>query len=438
VTFDLRDTYRQLVGPGQGPWWMGPIRAVVRWTVVFYKQLERDKAFVRAAGMAYATLVALVPMLMLAFGVLGAVGVLATSEGEIEDLLFGTFLGDLPEVREFLVPGLMAVDLRTLGAVGVIGLLVVASRLYAMVEKAYNDVFDVPITRPFLYRVLNFYFTVTAVPLLVAAGIAGTQEALGRVEATSWFAWSGPVSLFAVFLTAIKLFPCTYVRWGPALSGALVTTALVHGAGKLFPWYVRFFASDDPLRVIYGSVGVIPVFLLWLYCFWIFVLLGVEVAYVAQNFRSLVSAEREQIDLDRTAIRALDVGVAVEVAVRVADAFERGDGAISASAVARDASVHPRDAREVLGVLERAGLMLPVGEGFVLARPPEAVEVGEVARAWRRATSVRKDAIDPVADAVDAALIERLGVTLHDAAVRLGPPRTTVVPAGPRLVVGDP
>lgn len=412
---DVQEWYHRLTAGEGGPRLWVPVRAVVRWVVVFYRQLQRDQAFVRAAGMAYTTLVALVPLLLLAFGVLGAAGLLDTEREAIEGLLFGTFLGDIPEVREFLLPGLMQVDLGTLGAVGVVGLLVVASRLFIMVERAYNDIYGVRVERSFLARILNFYFTITAVPLLAVAALVATQDALSHVDGgVRLFAWIGPFALFGVFLTALKLFPCTRVRWRAALAGAGTSTVLVHLAGKVFPWYVQVFASDDPLRVIYGSVGIIPVFLLWLYCLWIFVLLGVEVAFVTQNFHGLLEAEREQWERSRAVVRSLDVSAALEVAVHVAAAFQRGAGPVEVDALAAACGLAPRDLRAVMAVLERDKLVVRVGEGWLLSRPPESIPLARVAGAWRLATSVRKGGEDPVGDAVGEALGEALQGSLAD------------------------
>ena len=39
----------------------GPVTLVVRVSYLFYKELRDDKAFIRAAGMSYASLIALVP-----------------------------------------------------------------------------------------------------------------------------------------------------------------------------------------------------------------------------------------------------------------------------------------------------------------------------------------------------------------------------------------
>jgi len=426
MKWNIRELYRQLTSD-DGRWREFALpRAVVRWSVVFYRELERDKAFIRAGGMAYITLIALVPMLLLVFGVLGATGLLAPSREAIERLFFDTFLGDVPGVKDFLLPGLLQVDLATLGIVGVLGLLVVTGRLYLTVEKAYNDIFGAGVDRAFAQRVLNFYFTLTALPVAVGVGFVGTQDWL---TLPGMSLWATPLLTFGMLLGALKLFPCTPVRWPPALVGAFVSGLLLEFGRRLFPLYIRLFASDDPLHIVYGSLGLIPVFLLWLYLLWVFVLLGVEVAYVAQHFNSLAEAEFEMSDADARLLEAPTLSLAFEVLVRIAAAFEAGAGPVRVEALAEGTGVPIKALRGVLRVHERAGYVLRTDAGYSLARPPARLVLSEILTSWRHLTSVRRQEGDVVGDAIARALTERFPGTLADALARWDPLAEDEAPA---------
>lgn len=417
----LRDWYDRVTASKDRHPLVGPLQAVVRWSIVFYTKLKRDRAFVRAGAMAYATLIALVPFLLLVFGILGATGMLEANLDTIETVLFGTFLGNIPEVREFLLPGLIKVDLTGLGVVGVVGLLFVASRLMLMIEAAYCDIYGVPVERPLISRILNIYFAVTALPLLALAIIITSQNTLSQVPVeASWLPLSvvSPVMLFGVFLGGLKLFPSTRVRWRPAMVGAAFSSLLLTALGRVFPWYVSVFGSDDPLRVIYGSVGIIPVFLLWLYCMWLFVLLGVEVAYVIQNYTSLLEAEKEEWDRARTTLRAVDVTVAVEAAVRIAARFAAGQGPTEPPELAMEMSVSPRAMWQVLAVLEEDGIVVRMDDAYAMVKPPSSVTIAQVVGGWRRRTSVRLSTTGDVADRVHNELFPATSGTLKDAASR--------------------
>lgn len=384
----LRHLYRSLTSGEDMHPLLAPVRAPLRWTLVFYRQLARKRAFVQAAGMAYTTLIALVPGLLLVFGVLASMGLLDSHLHEVEALVFGTFLGDIPEVRDVLWPGLKSVNLATLGLVGTLGLVTVVARLYLMVEHAYSDIFGVPVERPLTTRLLNFYFTLTAVPIATV----GSAVLASAVAADLGFGWSSTLLSYAlsfgVIFAALKLFPNTTVRWRPALLGASVTWLLLQAGGSLFPLYVRFVASDDPLAVIYGSLGLIPIFLLWLYLLWIFVLLGVQIAFVAQNYDSLLQAEVEITRQRAAPLRGPSLSVALDLLVGLGQSFVEGRGPQSSEQIAHPLGIDPREAEAVLHVFAGLKVVASSDQGWLLAKPPEQISLREVAEGWERATTI--------------------------------------------------
>ncbi|MBW1880870.1 MAG: YihY family inner membrane protein, partial [Deltaproteobacteria bacterium] len=415
MKLDPRALYHQLTSSEGGRPGLAIPRAVVRWAVLFYRQMEADKAFIRAGGMTYITLVALVPVLVLIFGVLHATGLLEPNQEAVEQLLTATFLSEIPEVTEFLLPGLMGIDLAALGIVGVIVLLIVSSRLYLMVERAYNDIFGAYVDRPLGQRLLNFYFTLTLLPVGLGVALLGTEDLLGGFPLGRWLTTA---VTFGMLLAALKLFPCTRVRWRASIAGAVVSTILLMFGGQLFPLYVRLFASDNPLQVVYGSLGLIPVFLLWLYLLWVFVLIGVEVAYVGQNFRSLAEAEFDQSEYDQKLLRVPSVPLAIEVAARVGRSFQEGGGALDLDVLASATGCPSRELRPVVHVLERGGFLLRTEEGWTVSRPASEIRLEEIVRHWREQTSVRPEERDLVGDAFYAVINERLSGSLADAIER--------------------
>lgn len=414
---DVQGLHHRLLTANGLPRWAQPLTAPARYLWVLYRRMARDKAFLRAAGMAYATLVALVPLLMLLFGALDATGILERNPEAVEALIFGTFLGDIPEVRDFLVPGLLAVDLGTMGLVGIGGLALVAMRLYIQVENAYNDILGFSHDRPLHVRVLAFYAAVTAMPVVVIATFLRTWQfseewgvdVLGQVAI-------GAVQL-GILLAAIKGFPAQTVRWRPALLGACTSLVLFDLASMGFREYLVLFAADDPVRVIYGSVGVLPVFLLWLYLAWLMVLVGVEVSAIGLNYASLFDAEYDEEAHDLNGRVAPGVDSALFVASVVAGHYEAGRGPMPLAEIATATSMRPADATELLKALEASALVVRSDAGWMLARPADQIPLGAVVEAWRSRTSPHSTQDGPIAR-LRADLDAPLQGTLHDALAR--------------------
>lgn len=410
----LVEIYRRLTANDAHPV-VAPVLAVLRWSVIFYRQLRRDRAFIRAAALAYASLIALVPMLLLTFGIVRMTGQSETFD-IIKAFLFEVLLGNLQPVRDVLEPGVMTVDLGALGLLGVGGLALVSARIYLLVEEAYCDIFDVPVDRTLANRLMNFYLMLTLGPLVIAATLMGTTEVIG-LFGFSWFSARTTLLLqFVLLVAANKMFPCTEVRWGPAMAGAAVSATLLYFGGQLFPLYVRWFTSDDPAIVIYGSLGLIPVFLLWLYLLWMFVLLGVEVASVSQRFSSLVEVEFEHWEHQQVVLRVSSVDTALEVAIRMARAFKEGRCPVKIEPLAEQCALAGRDTHQVLRVLERAQVVVRAQEGWTMARRPEDIALVDVVHAWRRLTTMRKGQPGPVGNQIGRFLDTHLAGTLAEAA----------------------
>lgn len=386
-TEDLKALYHRVTSDETSHPAIVPIRAAIRWISVFYLQLHWDRAFVRSAAMAYTTLIAFVPLLLLIFGALSAAGVMPQDQENIEHILFKTFLGDIPGVRGFLMPGLLAMDLKALSVLGIGGLLFIAARLFLMVERAYNDIFGCKIRRKMVYRLLNFYFTITAVPILACLFLIGVSDAFGPALNQGAYVSIEFLVAFFVLFSALKLFPCTTVQWGPALAGSLVSTVLLTIGRYGFHYYLLWFKLDDPLNVIYGSLALVPIFLIWLYLVWVVVLLGVEIAYVTQNFDSLWQMEREQAFAAANVMHVPDLATPFGVLLQVGAAYEAGLPPPTQEALAKACGVNRKTIYPVLDLLRQSGWIFESDSGWVLACSSAAIEMHEVARIWWEKTT---------------------------------------------------
>ena len=368
----------------RGP--LKPLGVAIRWAFVFYLELVRDLAFVRASGMAYATLVALVPGLVVVLGVLQATNATDDPNGVL-GLVFDRVFGAVPGLSDQLIDLIGGLDMRALGAVSLIGLLVVASRLYLMVERAYSDIFGVPVMRrPLGLRMLSFYFTITAVPVVLAIALRSTFRFASEFGVPRYAGdWVAFALEYLALVAALKLLPATPVRWRPAFLGAFTSFVLIEVGRYGFGFYVNWVMDADTLSAVYGSLAIVPVFLFWIYLLWVFVLLGVEVAKVSQNYASLVEKELELSELNPSWPSA---ETALRVAAWIGWSFHSGRGPVSDETLADRAGLDSRDLFRVLDVLRAAGIVVQTDEGWLLSRPASAIALTEIVGAWREQTEV--------------------------------------------------
>lgn len=419
VTF-AEEVYNQISAPDDGSLPIpAPVRGVARWTLVLYRELDRHQAFSKASALAYGSLVALVPLLVLVFAVLQAVGLLALDGGALERLVFETFLGDIPMVRQILLPGLSNANFGVIGAMGTVGWLWISFRIYMTVEATFSEIFGTKVTRSLGRRIVTFYLLLTAGPVAFSLVLFGSIQMAQAAGIPYWDRTLGVLVPIVLLTGFIKAVPSTTVRWGPAIAGGIVSGLLIQVGGFAFAMYLKLFGSTDPLRTLYGSLGIVPVFLFWLWLLWLFVLLGAEVAHVAQNYRSLVRAELEQRRSRAEKVRVPTVETAIEVAAAAAWYFKRGRTPINGTALAERCRIPAARIGVVLEVLEKADVLVRTkDDGWTLARAPEVIKVRDVVDPWRQATSLRRVGGDALSEQLGASLQALLDLPLSEAAER--------------------
>lgn len=267
---------------------------------------RRHRLPMRAAWLSYVSLLALVPLL--AVGVSVSKGLLQQKAEEVVPRVLTLLVDTLaPQLRE--VPGetaaqaqrevvrrfqefLANVDAGTLGVSGLLILVMVAISLLATVESAFNDIWDVRQGRSWIHRIIYYWAAITLGPLLIFGVLAMTAAAnVDELRASLGISAGVYVgllriapfaALWLVFAALYYAMPNTQVRWAPALAGGVV-------AGTLWQLNnlcaVLYSSRVLTYSKIYGTLGLIPIFLLGLYFSWFLLLLGAEVARSAQRAR---------------------------------------------------------------------------------------------------------------------------------------------------------
>lgn len=150
------------------------------------------------------------------------------------------------------------------------------------IEKAFNQIWRVRSSRPFLRRLAMHLTALFLGPVAFGASLAGISYvigvSLGLVDEPRWV--DAVLTRFALpfgFMSA--LFGLLYwavpnrpVRiWHAALGGVVAASGFL-ALQKLFTYYIAVGFNLN--AVIYGAFSAIPVFLVWLYASWSVILVG--------------------------------------------------------------------------------------------------------------------------------------------------------------------
>lgn len=264
-------------------WLMG--RGCRLWAVLrllcprLWRRIDEDQLTVSAGYLAYVTLLSLVPLIAVVFGVLSAFPVFADGRGALEQFLFENLVPAASDaIREHLLA--FAENTKRMTAMGAVFLFAAALLLISNIDRTLNNIWRVPQRRSFLASFPVYWMVLTLGPLLVGSSIVVTSYVV------SWRI-SGDEMLSSIYLQLLRglpfvlsvaaffilytVVPNVRVRPQNAMLGALLAALLFEASKKVFAFYVTKFPSYE---AIYGALAAIPILFLWVYLCWLIVLIG--------------------------------------------------------------------------------------------------------------------------------------------------------------------
>lgn len=237
--------------------------------------------------MGYTSLLALIPLLAVIFGIISAFPVFGDWSDQLKVFIFDNMI---PAAGETIVPHLdnFLSSISSLTLPGTVMLIVTALLLMVRIEVAFNRIWRVPQSRSLINRVTMYWAVLTLAPIMIAAAVAlSAQNILAAIgtngEIPAWLYRMGVFLLsWLVFATVFLMVPNRTVRIKHALIGAGFSAVLFELAKLGFVAFV----SNANYKVIYGALATIPIFLVWLYLVWIVILFGASLAASLTTFRA--------------------------------------------------------------------------------------------------------------------------------------------------------
>jgi membrane protein len=266
--------------------WYHFVKFAIFWRIVF-SEYALNHCITRASALAFGLLLTMIPLVVTAALMLA--GFIDVQPKQVEHL-FSTFLPFAPEtILNYL--STFYINARNLRGPGIVILIIVAIGLFGVAEESFNTIWKVSRPRSFFIRLITFTMVMVYSPLLIFLSL--------WIRHSKWFEPASqhffpidilPFLLMVLAFTSLILFaPHTKVKFNSALLGGLVAGLLFEAEREGFGTYVHLTFQT---QTIYGTLGILPIFLVSLLVVSLFILFGAEVAYVHQNFRPLLRAQR--------------------------------------------------------------------------------------------------------------------------------------------------
>ncbi|MFP5248141.1 MAG: YihY/virulence factor BrkB family protein, partial [Thermoanaerobaculia bacterium] len=280
------------------------VRAAIVEFFLFIREIIREfwniEGTSRAASLAYTTLLSLIPLLVAFTHVLKEyfANLFPGFQVQVDTLLNAVIPYQSPQVSYHLAR--FAENAATASTVGAIVFMFIAFRLFLAVEGAVNQIWKVRSARGYRQKIIAFTMLFFWGPLLMGLSFTTTamleRNRYLRVlfQGEAIFVIVPIIVLFIGFTMLFWLVPSTRVRLPAAMVGALVTTGLFTLVRYLFGIYAAYLMSGR-LNIIYGTVGLIVIFLVAIETMWVVILVGVEISYVWQNLYGVLRASEQQV-----------------------------------------------------------------------------------------------------------------------------------------------
>lgn len=254
-------------------------------TVYAARRFIADNMTLSAGALTFSTLLALVPLMVIAFAVLSGFATFDPARDRMETLFFEIFVPEVgAEVGNYLTE--FSGNATNLTAFGIVALAVTAVMLLWTIEATLNQIWRVEKPRSTRVRVLIYWTVLTLGPLLLGASFvltSGTfatvaqwaREGVGVEQTERTLPTLGMLyallTQFLTFTLLFKIVPARQVRLRDAAVGGLIA-----GVGvQILRWgFDSFLTRGSTYETIYGAVAILPIFLFWLYLSWIVVILG--------------------------------------------------------------------------------------------------------------------------------------------------------------------
>jgi membrane protein len=338
-------------------------------------RFSQDRCAQMAASLTFTTLLALVPIVIIALTLFSAFPLFADFSEAVKKFFA---VNMMPETGGKLVTFYyeqFAESAGLLAALAIVFIGATAIMMMLTIDHALNTIWRVSRPRPLMQRVLIYWLVLTVGPLLVGGSLSLTTWlvaiSVGYATSVSGIGLAAlkvtPILLTApAFTFLFRVVPNRYVPMRHAIIGGVVSALAFESMNSFFAIYLAHFPS---YKLVYGAFAAFPVLLLWVYLSWIAVLLGAVVTSSLSHWRS---SDRQQPDPMSQLYYALCM-------MRMMDKGLRSGTVQTLPVFCEKLHVGFDYLEQILAKLSRANLVSKLaGQGWSMVRSPELVKLSEL------------------------------------------------------------
>jgi len=339
--------------------WIRPLRIVI----LSVRGFDEDNCLFRASALTYYSLLSIVPVLAMAFGMAKGFGF----ESALERELFKRFQGQEEVILRVMGFARSLLENTKGGLIAGVGVLLVfwtIVRVLGNIENSFNHIWAIKKPRGLARRISDYLSAMVVCPILLIVSSAITVviksevmlavQNIGLLGIISRAIFSSlrllPYCVIWVLFTFMYMFmPNAKINFRSAVFAGIVAGTMY----QLFQWaYLSLQFGLAKYNAIYGSFAALPLFLVWLQLSWMIVLFGAEVSFAHQN-EETYEFEPDCLAVSYSFKRLLTLRL-VHLLVKE---FSQGGKPLSAIQASHALEIPIRLVREMLNELVESGII---------------------------------------------------------------------------------
>jgi len=329
------------------------VRYLLRLILITVTEFNKNELSLRSGALTYTILLSLVPMLAMSTAIVKGVGggddlrqaaytYIETLENSRFTLGSGShdeptppatsspadsenMTGHLRSAVDQLFDYVDRTNFAALGTIGVVGILLSVVLVLSNIEIAMNTIWKVENGRSIIRKVADYLTLLILMPISInvafaASAFLANPTLSSKIDLMIPFPWMQTLLLQAVPVFFIALtfcamyifFPSAKVKSVPAILGATFAAVFWFGVQNI---YISLQVGVAKYNAIYGSFATLPLFLVWMYLGWIFILAGAQLTYAFQNVKTYLL-------IPCTPSPSFQLGAAFDILEKVYTAFD--------------------------------------------------------------------------------------------------------------------
>ncbi|WP_038002330.1 YihY/virulence factor BrkB family protein [Syntrophorhabdus aromaticivorans] len=331
------------------------------------RKFLRDNCALRASALTYYTLLSIVPVFAMAFGIAKGFGLQEAIERRILEMAEQASWPEEIVLRILTFSDSMLDNTKggIIAGAGFVLLCWTVVNILGRVEGSFNHIWEIRKPRTLVRKFSDYIAIVVVTPVLliisssVAVVVTGKMgvilhhiKLLGILGPAIFFALRllPYVTISVMLVLNYIVMPNTRVPLRSAIAAGIIT-GIIYQLVQVI--YIKFQIGTVHYGAIYGSFAVLPLFVVWVQVSWMIVLLGAEIAVAHESHETYGFG----LDFTTLSIKSKKLLV-VKVFHLIAKRFSAGESAIGPRRIACTLEIPVHLVRRILNDLTSAGLVV--------------------------------------------------------------------------------